>query len=125
MVVDRARAARRKSPIYRCGIAMIGTDCPGAYIATSVIDSAVWGKVVSLIQDPSQVEDEVRRMKSQDPMAQDLEAVERAIQGLEGQHRNLTGNLKTAKPGRRTRGIETSSWPVSRIGSWPRTGWMI
>lgn len=92
-----------RSPTYTCARSRkLPYNCRGAHISTAILDAAVWEYVQRLILNPELVAQEVERMKSDDPVGRDLEAVERAIAERDAQHRRLLGNLSEFDPGSRT-----------------------
>jgi site-specific DNA recombinase len=78
---------------YHC-ISSGSLPCPHpTSITGNVLDAAVWGRVRTVIVDPTTVANEVERMRRDDPTAEDLRTVLRLVADVERQRTNLTTAL--------------------------------
>ena len=86
----RARPCADGGAEYACNLS---THQPGACgkhtIRASILDTAVWGRALSILTDPSVVAREVDRLRGADPTAEDLATVNRALVQVERQRANL------------------------------------
>lgn len=90
MAASSAGGRRR----YRCATRdKVDPPCPQTVIEQHVIDNAVWERVVTVLKNPEIIARELARLQADDPTAQDLDIVERALKDVERQRDNLTRHL--------------------------------
>ncbi len=59
-------------------------------IRAHILDAVVWERLTAILTDPQLVAREVARLREDDPAADDLAALDRAITGIERQRTNLS-----------------------------------
>jgi site-specific DNA recombinase len=88
----------RKVLVYRCsrgykpGFATNPEDCKHV-ITASVLDKATWSQIRRILLHPEIIAAELERMREQDPLTDDLAAVERTLKAIARQQRNLIEHL--------------------------------
>src|SRR6266542_1414166 len=78
---------------YRCIRRQRFKDCQGATIVVDPLDRATWARVESLLRKPGVIAQELERLEHEDPIEDDLAAVDRNIALVKAKRRNLIGHL--------------------------------
>jgi site-specific DNA recombinase len=79
---------------YKCGqVTAIGNTCPGWTMRVEELDAIVWEKVTRRLLEKGTIRVELERMLGDDPIAPDLEAVNRTIADVDRRQLNLTQSL--------------------------------
>jgi site-specific DNA recombinase len=88
------RVKRDQHPQYRCnGPNKIRHGCPSFGISAGILDEAVWAKVQEIVLDRTLIEREVARLRSQDPVQNELTAIDRRVADIDRRRSNLTKRL--------------------------------
>lgn len=79
---------------YRCirGMA-VNHDCKGASIPTHILDPAVWERVESILTRPDIIAAEIERLRTDDPTAADVAAIDRILADIRRRQSNLISHL--------------------------------
>jgi site-specific DNA recombinase len=81
---------------YRCNTTSRDQNgCPCHMISAHIIDHAVWQRVEAVLTQPEIIQAEVARLRREDPVKADLEAVERRLAEVERQRGNLARRIAT------------------------------
>ena len=81
---------------YRCNTTSRDQNgCPCHMISAHIIDRAVWQRVEAVLTQPEIIQAEVARLRREDPVRADLEAVERRLAEIERQRGNLARRIAT------------------------------
>jgi hypothetical protein len=93
LVVSFVGKKGQQTPIYRCGHARYnasgGHVCRGVTITVRKLDTAVWGKILEKIQDPSTLEEEVEKRRASGGNSSAIAALERRVKRLEQDQLNI------------------------------------
>ena len=88
--------ARTRAPVYGCPHNSRGNgweSCPKYGIMAKILDDAVWQRVEQILQQPDVIAQELQRQHREDPTANDLAALDRALKETRNKQRNLVANL--------------------------------
>jgi site-specific DNA recombinase len=81
---------------YRCNTTSRDQNgCPCHTISASILDRAVWQRVEAVLTRPEIIQVEVARLRRDDPVKADLDAVERRLAEVERQRSNLVRRVGT------------------------------
>jgi hypothetical protein len=93
LVVSWVGKTGQQTPVYRCGHARYnasgGHVCRGVTITVRKLDTAVWGKVLEKIQDPSTLEGEVRKRQASGGNRSAIAALGHRVKRLEQEQLNI------------------------------------
>lgn len=86
---------QRLHVFYRCGSKSHGTlhKCKGCYVSVITLDSAVWEKALEIIRDPSIVDAEIARRKSDDPTASRRKQINKELASITAERDDLQATL--------------------------------
>ncbi len=79
---------------YRCSSKTSGlNNCHSGQIMAPIIDAAVWEKALEIIRDPSIVDAEIARRRTDDPTANRRRQINKELKKVEEERSNLQTNL--------------------------------
>ncbi len=80
--------------LYSCGIqqALLNV-CKGCSILTTTLDAAAWQKALEIIRNPSQVDERVNALRSDDPTATRRKAINKKLKEVREQQTAMRENL--------------------------------
>jgi len=84
------------SHMYRCHpVGRTRTGCPSFGILASILDNAVWGKVESVLVDPTIIARELERRSAEDHLQDDQTAIERRAREIDARRARVARAIAT------------------------------
>jgi site-specific DNA recombinase len=99
---------------YRCSTKSTGTlhKCRGCYVSAITLDNAAWEKALEIIRDPSIVDAEIAKRKSDDPTASRRKQINKELASINAERNDLQATLlrmiRERKLDRNTENVLTS-----------------
>jgi DNA invertase Pin-like site-specific DNA recombinase len=86
---------QRLHVFYRCSTKSTGTlhRCKGCYVSAITLDNAAWEKALEIIRNPSVVDEEIARRRSDDPTASRRKQINKELAGINAERNDLQATL--------------------------------
>jgi len=98
--VDRSPSRGKTRIRYRCPRAHKGYgECTAAPdIAASLLDSLVWKEAVTFIRNPSALEENLAKQKTNDPTKDELAVIDKLLEDVINRIKNITSTIELTPP---------------------------